>query len=358
MTLGQKLFEATSSVLGQEVPRKQLVNALDRHAAGLAGVRLPAVMVIVAGPTGAGKTFMIRRMCQASLLPFAEANATQFTEAGYQGLDLPQLYLPLALTAARDYDRELRLEVLSGGEGSWETPKRTSPLRRESDEELVKIGERASTGVILLDEFDKWLNRKDGNGRDIGIQLQAELLKLIEGDKVHVTDDDDHLGVTVDTSGVLIIACGAFVGLDKIVHKRLSRGQDRGVTDSPTAWKNVKPVDFINFGLMPELVGRIGSYVMLSPLSVETMLSILEAPGGLLDEYRDRFKAKGVEIEVDNGGKVALARLAQEIGVGARGLRFAMETVLFQALFQAGEGKAGKVRVTMEEVNTRMTQVV
>jgi ATP-dependent Clp protease ATP-binding subunit ClpX len=223
-------------------------------------------------------------------------------------------------------------------------------------EERVEIAELAACGVILLDEFDKWIGTKDPMGRNIGERLQSDLLKLIEGEVVWVNDNDSELGVPLDTSRILIIACGAFVGLEKIVGTRMSgeTSADSRTTTQITAWANIEPADFIKFGMMPQLAGRMSTYVMMKPLNEANLLGIVDVT---MDEYRARFDALDVHLAVMPSAKAEIARAALKLRVGARSIRFVLERVFAEALFEAGMGRTGHIDLDSGQVALRRAEI-
>lgn len=319
------LYEGTSHVVGQEKARRQMAVLLDRQRMVAAGELPRASGAIVSGKTGTGKTLLTRAMCKLSGIPFAEVNATQYTERGYVGLNLCQMFLPLMESAARMLD-EHRSESPFHAD-----PKADSALKRR---DLDNVLELAKSGVILLDEMDKWvLQGQDTQGRNVGRALQAELLKMVEGSTEYVTDDEDELGIPFDTSRVLIICAGAFVGLPRMVLRRLHR--DEEYTQDEGFWDLIEPGDFVRFGLLPELAGRLSTYVMLRPLREEHLAEIMAEKGGIVGEYRSRFEAAGCEWAVSPQGVRYLAAMALSRETGARGVEHVLWGAFSEALFEA-----------------------
>lgn len=322
------IYEATSAVLGQEKARRQVAVLLERQLMVATGDLPTASGAIVAGRTGTGKTMLLRLACAACGLPFAEANATQYTDAGYVGLNLPQMFLPLLRAAQVMYDAD------NGTEGG--------PLASRSLAEQQAIIARAERGVVLLDEFDKWmLQGDDMSGRNVGKKLQAELLKMVEGTTEYVSATEDDLGIPFDTRKVLIVCCGAFVGLPQIVRRHL--GADTPVTDQ-VIWEFVEPPDFVRFGLLPELAGRLSTHIFLRPMTETMLVEILNTPGGITDEYSRRFARYGVRWGVSDAGLRRLASHALSLDTGARGVENEMWTTFGEALFRAATGEFSEVR--------------
>ena len=318
------LFLGTSRVVGQEKARKLLAVMLARQCEVAEGRWDRAESAIIAGWTGTGKTYLTKMMCALSGLPFADCNATQYTESGYAGDDLSQMFLPLMESAAR----------LKDARSSAESQAVSSVLKRDDVQEVARL---AATGVILLDEFDKWTHRQNHQTGRLDTAIQAELLKIIEGSVVYVSDNEDEVGIPFDTSRVLILCAGAFVGLSRQVMKR--RGEI--VEDAQLGFLQlvdhdlIEQGDFVRYGLIPELAGRLSKMIFLRPLSKEQLARIIAAPGGPIDELRQRFEAVSCEWRVPDAAVGHLADIALHKEVGARGL----ETVLWQAfglaLFEA-----------------------
>jgi ATP-dependent Clp protease ATP-binding subunit ClpX len=347
-SLTWRLWDSTSTVVGQDDARRRLANVLRRQHVIASGEELAGAGVLVAGQTGSGKTYTVSRMCQACGLPFAETNATRYTESGYHGLDLPQMYLPLVYAASEQLDLEIRYEAIKAGEQFEDRSEKSSPLERPSEQKKM-LAEMVGTGVILLDEFDKWFGEKDPMGRDKGRSLQAELLRLLEGDTIWVNDNDGELGIQIDTSKILVIACGAFVGLERSAASRINH-DDPGSVNRTTAWENIEPADLIKFGMLPELAGRLTTHIMLKPLSEKSLEVIVPS---FLKEYEQRFKDEGVTLIIDDRCRIEIARQAIGLKIGARALRFILERLFDHALFEAGMGKRGKIVLTHEMVKSR-----
>lgn len=341
-----RLYEASESIVGQEQARKRLAVLLSHQLSLARGLPGRTYGGLVAGGTGVGKTAMTRLMCEEAGLPFSEANATQITEAGYAGQDLNRVILPLLEKAARVYDQKLRrapYRSVSQHEGD-------SVLKRDVAE-MKAILEVASTGVILLDEFDKWMsamNAPDTNGRNKGTALQAELLKMVEGGSpVYVTasdtEEDSGVGIWFDTSRVLFICCGAFVGLRDKVARRL--GNEHLTPEDQGFWDLVEPQDFVKYGVMPELSGRLSSHIMLRSLSGRDLARIIAAPGGQVDEFKRRVAEVGGELQLTQGDLTKLGDHASQLGTGARAIEFVLWQTFSAAIFEVAQRGYGTVRL-------------
>ena len=288
---------------------------------GVAAARYPlSQAAIVAGWTGIGKTYLTRMMCELSGLPFAEVNSTQFTETGYAGDDLAQMFVPLLESAARMLDEE------SGAE----PPEVASVLKRDDIRAVIA---RASSGVIFLDEFDKWTQRVNHSTGRLDTAIQAELLKMIEGSIEYVSDEEDEIGLPFDTSRVLIICGGAFVGLARGVLRRLQR--DEEYMHDEGFWELIEQTDFVKYGLIPELAGRLGIHIFMKPLRQEHLAEILVQPGGVIEEYRERFASHGIAWDVPDAVIGRLAGVALQKDVGARGIDNVLWHVFSDALYEA-----------------------
>lgn len=319
-SIARELHGSTTQVIGQERARRQMAVLIERQVELARGKYRMSQAAIVAGWTGSGKTMMTRLMCEASGLPFADINATQYTESGYAGDDLAQMFVPLLESAARMIDHE----------AGARPPEVSSVLKRDDIRQVIEL---ASTGVIFLDEFDKWTQRVNHATGRLDTSIQAELLKMIEGSIEYVSDEEDELGFPFDTSRVLIICGGAFVGLARQVLRRLQR--DEEFMHDEGFWDLIEQGDFVKYGLIPELAGRLGIHIFTRPLRTEHMTEILTQSGGLIDEYRERFEAAGITWDVSPHAIGHLADLALQKDVGARGIDNVLWHKFSGALFEA-----------------------
>jgi ATP-dependent Clp protease ATP-binding subunit ClpX len=337
-SLALELYRGTDHILGQERARKQLAVLLERQKMVQQGRFDASSGAILAGRSGSGKTYMARTMCELSGLPYADVDANHYTESGYAGMNLSQALLPLLVAAARMIDEE------RGEKGA------ANVLRREDIEDVIALAE---SGVVIVDEFDKWMHRRNHVTGQMDTPIQAEFLKMVEGASIYVSDDEDELGVLINTKRILFICGGAFVGLTTIVKKHLS--MSGGAGNEETYWSHVEPQDFVAFGLLPELAGRLSTHIFLSPLRVEHLVGILHEQHGLIDEYRERFEALGVEWDVPDEGIRQLASIALQRQTGARGLENVCWQVFSEALFNARltEGRA-RVVLRVNDVKARL----
>jgi len=336
-----ELYLSSDAVVGQERTRRQLAVLLNRQWQVHEGRLRHAHGALLGGFSGSGKSMCSRVMCQHLGLPFAELDATRYTEAGYKGLDLRQMFLPLLESAAHMIDAEragtaYRLDS-ERHEGSV--------LKRPDIKEVVR---RAQTGVILLDEFDKWMLRVNHVTGQKDRAIQSELLKMIEGSHEYVNSGDEEIGVIFDTSRVLIICAGSFIGLLQQVRKRMhGDADDFTIMLGETFWNQIVPEDFERFGLLPELTGRLSTHIFTRPLEKDHLTTILKRPESALQEYRQQFEEAGCKWAVNEAGVLELAAKAMERNIGARALEFVLWKYMNAALFEAAT-REGDLEVVFE----------
>ena len=291
--------------------------------------------ILLIGPTGTGKTLFAKTLARMLNVPYAIGDATTLTEAGYVGEDVENLVRYLLQNAGGDV-------------------------------------ELAKRGIIYVDEIDKIASKTDNVSitRDVsGEGVQQALLKIIEGTVCRIPPKGgrkhpDQEYIEVDTSNILFICGGAFVGLDKIIGERTGRKSIGYVADEETETteaseinaKDVRPEDLVKFGLIPEFTGRLPVVTAMGELTEEQLVKVLTEPKNcLVKQYRKLLSMDGVDLEFEEDALRERARNAITRKTGARGLRAAMERVMTDVMYEAPSGKPGKkVTITAEMVKEKL----
>jgi ATP-dependent Clp protease ATP-binding subunit ClpX len=276
-------------------------------------VEIDKTNVLMMGPTGCGKTFLVRKLAEYLDVPFAICDATGLTEAGYVGDDVESILVRLVANADGDI-------------------------------------KKAEHGIIYIDEIDK-ISRKGESAsitRDVsGEGVQQGLLKMIEGSIVRMPAGEKRKHPRgemneIDTKNILFICGGAFVGLDKIVARRTTTSSVgfgsklAAKEDKKDLFKEVTTKDLISYGLIPEFVGRFGITTSVEELTVEQLIQILKEPkNSLIRQYQYIFELDGVELQIENDALTAIASKAKKMETNARGLKHILEKTLLQYQFEA-----------------------
>lgn len=329
--------ELDQYIIGQENAKKIMSVAVYNHYKRLNynlsniqnKIELDKSNILLIGPTGVGKTLIAKTLSKILKVPFACVDATTLTEAGYVGDDVESVLTRLLINA--DYD--------------------------------IK---KAEMGIVYIDEIDKIAKKQENRSltRDVsGEGVQQALLKILEGTKANIVQNGTRKHphqetIELDTTNILFICGGAFVNLKNIINEKINTSELGFVSNKKvenqnySLTKNIGPSDLIEFGLIPEFVGRLPIVVALDELDENALVSILTKPkNSLVSQFRTIFKLDGIDLEFNEDALYEIAKKAIKLKIGARGLRTILEESLLEIMYQSPQLKTKKITISSNDIS-------